>query len=216
MPPTPYTRIYPGAAFPALVRPSPCGEMLRQEIVYSGLISQDITKINIGVVPTECTITFADALLPAEEAAFDGICAAHTGIMYVPCLNGMLQAVDLELAITEDVNWQVTSGILTTPTFFTDEEPAQLQYLLGRTIGLHKGDGGQVRVLEKMDGEPDSEMGIINLPDTGGAWAKFKFDTSIPPRPGLRNTYEVQARRNGAVSLSLEFTALSMVKIVVK
>jgi hypothetical protein len=189
------------------VAPQPHGSTLETEIRYSA-IAEPVVDSNIGVVTGDCVVTFANALTAGDETIFDNVCAAHTGIGYVSRVMGSVEAVALEHAVTATVTpWETLNGRLTTPQFFTDEDPSLLPNLLGRVIGLHKGDGGEIQVLEEVDGE------AVVLPNVGAVWTKFKFDTTVAPREGLRNIYKVQARLNGAASLDLEFVALSMLHV---
>lgn len=205
---TNYAYNYPGVDWPALVTAAPNGTVLTVAIEQNAAITiplRDIIMTGDGV----CNIWFTDALPAPDEAALDAIRATHTGVGVVASLTGTVKVP--AGAVIEDITWQTLEGIITTPGFFINYDPAQLPSLFARTIGEIKGDGGEFRVVEEVDGEADVVVVQQALPDTLGVWEKFKIDTTTPPRMGIRNTYRVEMRLNGAANLDQKYSAVSMV-----
>jgi hypothetical protein len=216
MPPTDYTRTYPGPEFAALVTPAPNATVLRNTILYDPLITEALTDMSIGAPAGDCIFTFANALPAPDEAQLDAICAAHTGIRVLTTMESAFPVVRDEVAVTEDVNWQTLAEVVTTPSFFTD--PGDLANLFGRIVGEYKavaGGGGelpQLQVCEKVAGLPDEDK--ISPPAdmaAAAAWATFGVSTDVTVRDGYHNTYIVQARLNGAVSFDIKWTTMSMI-----
>ena len=187
-------------------------EQLQNEILQNPGITILVEHIDANVEPDKCDIFMADALPAPEIPVLDGIVAAHQGIGYATTLLGTLTALSEPVAVTEDLNWQMLYRLRTTPTFFTNSMPE----LLARLIGEHKGDGGEITIVEGVTGEPDVDIIAppFALPDTAGSWEPFKADSNVPPREGLRNSYSIMARLNGATSLEMRFTTATMVLAV--
>lgn len=178
-------------------------DQLELSIIYDTAITvalDDTQGINVNSPdPDKCDIWFVDPLPAPDEAALDAIVAAHTGVGIVTTMFGSMPIPGGN--ITEDLTWQELESIITTPTFFVDGFPAQLSDILGRVILQVKGDGGEIQLVEQMDGEPDVVIaGPQALPDTAGAWVTVKMDTHTAPRDGVRNRYCTVARLNGATS----------------
>lgn len=158
-------------------------------------------------------IYMADLLTAPQEAALTAAVLAHQGYGINATMKGTLPLVQLERAILSDVPWEVVEGVVTTPSFF---DPNMTQ-IISRIIGEHKGDGGQLSLIERVNGAvPEEEEKIVpvfDFPNVGATWTRFKVDSTIPPRDGLRNIYETKARLNGAASLSFRYMTISMIVV---
>jgi hypothetical protein len=211
---TPYTYVYPGAAFPALVTAAPNGTVLRNTIKYDPAITIVLDQLDIGIVPGDCVFTFADPLPAPDETQLDAICAAHTGVRILTSMESSSPVVTGEVTVTEDAAWQNLAEIVTTPSFFSDD----LASLFGRVVGEYKavvGAGGelpQIQVCEKVAGQANEDK--ISPPAdmaAAAAWATFGVSTDVPVRDGYHNAYVFQARLNGAASFELKWTTMSMI-----
>lgn len=169
--------------------------------------------INTDIEPDKLDIYMSAALDAGQQATLTATVAAHQGTGYVATMQGTLPLVNGEQAVTSDLAWEVIEGVKTTPGFFSDD----LNQIIARVVGEHRGDGGQLSIMETVDGEGTEEKTSppFDFPDTGGAWQTFKVDSNIPPRAGLRNLYRTDCRLNGAASLELRYTTISMIKVVV-
>lgn len=213
MPKTPYTYTYPGADFPSLVTPAPCGSTLASAIKYNPAITIALDEISIGIVPGDCVFTFADVLPAADKTALDAICAATTGTRVIVSMEASSSVAVDEVTVVSDASWQFIAEIVTTPSFFSED----LSALFGRIVGAYKataGGGGelpQIKVLEKVAGQPDEDK--ISPPyDFAAAadWTTFGVSTDVPVRDGYHNVYCVLARLNGAASLEIRGTTMSV------
>lgn len=178
------------------------------------IIKVDTGKgINVNVAPGKLDICMADLLTAPQEAALDAAVAAHQGYGIDAKMQGTIPLVRLEHSIVSDVPWEVVEGVVTTPSFF---DPDMTQ-IISRIIGEHKGDGGQLRLVEEMEGEADEEkiVPVFDFPNVGATWTRFKVDSNVPPRDGLRNIYRTDCRLNGAASLSLRYATISMIVVKV-
>jgi len=212
--PQSYVKDYP-ADFPSLVTTEPNGSDLGTSIYYSG-IAEALESITVGVPVGQCTVVFANALSPGDEATFDAIIAAHTGLAYATTMKACNAVVADPKTITDDLTWQLLAQITTTPSFFTED----LSQLVGRLVGQYQavaGGGGelpQLRIVEMVSGLPDEDK----LPPTDMAaqvgFANFGLSTSVPPRDGYHNTYQILARLNGAASFDMQWTTFSMLDAV--
>lgn len=214
MPQTPYTRVYPGPDFAALVTAAPSATVLRNTIAYDPAITIALDEISIGAPAGDCIFTFADVLPAPDEAALDAICAAHTGVRVVTTMESSSPVVVGEVSVTENATWQTIAEVTTTPSFFTDN----LADLFGRIVGEYKavaGGGGelpQIQVCEKVAGLPDEDK--MNPPiDMAAAadWVTFGESTNVVVRNGYHNIYVFQARLNGAASFEMKWTTMSMI-----
>jgi hypothetical protein len=180
------------------------GDQLELSIIYDTAITIALDPtggINVNQPdPGKCNIWFADPLPAPDKAALDAIVAAHQGIGIITTMFGSMPIPAGD--ITEPgPDWQELESIITTPTFFVDGFPASLPSILGRVILQVKGDGGQIQLVEQIEGQPDVVIaGPQALPDTAGSWATIKMDTHTPPRDGVRNRYCTVAQLNGATS----------------
>ena len=162
----------------------------------------------------KCNIWFVDPLPVPDQAALDGIVAAHLGYGGVVTLLGSMPI--REQAVIEDLTWQPLESIITTPGFFVNNDAALLPQLMARVINQIMGDGGQLKVTEEMEGQPDVDiLPEVNLADTLGAWLTAKYDSSTPPRDGVRNRYVVKARLNGATNLAVRSGSISMIRVII-
>jgi len=214
MPQTPYTRIYPGPDFAALVTAAPNATVLRNTIAYDPAITVALDEISIGSPAGDCVFTFADVLPAPDEAQLDAICAAHTGVRVVTSMESSSPVVVGEVTVTEDVAWQNIAEIVTTPSFFTDNLPD----LFGRIVGEYKavaGGGGelpQIQVCEKVAGQANEDKMSPPVDMAASAdWSTFGASTDVVVRNGYHNTYVFQARLNGATSFELKWTTMSMI-----
>lgn len=184
---------------------------LTYEIDNDDLIVIKVDHINVGIEPGKCDIYMADVLTAPQKTALDAGVAAHQGFGINATMQGTLQLVNLERDIISDVPWEVVGGIVTTPSFF---DPSMTQ-IIARITGEHKGDGGQLQIVEEMEGEANEDKitPAFNFPDVGAVWTRFKVDSNVPPRDGLRNIYRTDARLDGAVSLSLRYATISMIVV---
>ena len=189
------------------------GEYLQDTITFWSGITTAVSAINIGVEPDKCDIWFVDALSAGDEAILDAVVAAHPGYGVAASVEGTLTVVRTSLAIVTDADWTVLGGLVTTPSFFSPI----LSQILGRVLGLHKGDGGQIRIVEEMAGQPDVVITNppLDLPNVGATFTRFKKDTNVLLRDGTHNIYRVEARLNGATTLELEYAAVSMLKVII-
>jgi hypothetical protein len=173
----------------------------------------DAKGINVNVNPGKLDICMSDALTAPQEAALDATVAAHQGWGINAQMMGTLQLVNKEDAIISDVPWEVVEGVVTTPNFFDPD----MTSIICRIIGEHKGDGGQLRLVEEVDGQGDEEKinPFFDFPDVGATWTRFKVDSNVPPRDGLRNIYRTDCRLNGATNLTLRYSTISMIVVKV-
>jgi hypothetical protein len=178
-----------------------------------GVLVDDSKGINVNVNPGKIDICMADLLTAPQETALDAVVAAHQGWGINASMQGTLQLVNKEDSIISDVPWEVVDGVVTTPRFFDPD----VTKIICRIIGEHKGDGGQLRLVEKVDGEADEEkiFPFFDFPDVGPTWTRFKVDSNVPPRDGLRNIYRTDCRLNGATNLTLRYATISMILVKV-
>jgi hypothetical protein len=181
------------------------GTALEDQIKADSAITTTLDYIDVNVTPDICAITFAAALTAPEEAALDAVVAAHQGTLVTYNLDGVLPVgpSDQPVVVTEDLTWQLLGVMVTRPSFFSPDMNA----LFGNGNGCHQGDGGQIRVVEVVDGEPDEDKTNppIDLPNTGGSMKIFRFTTNVPPRyTTVPNMYRIEARLNGAAALSIQ------------
>jgi hypothetical protein len=156
-------------------------------------------------------IYMADLLTALQETALTAAVLAHQGVGIDATMQGTLSLVQLERSIVSDVPWEVVEGVVTTPSFF-DPDMAQI---IARITGEHKGDGGQLQIVEDVSGEvpEDKIVPAFDFPNVGAVWTRFKVDSTVPPRDALRNVYRTEARRNGAASLDIRYASISMVVV---
>lgn len=169
--------------------------------------------INVNVRPGKLDVYMTAALSPADEAVLTAVVAAHQGFGVVAELKGTIHIANGETVVNQDASWQVLGGIVTTPRFFFPD----VTKIIARIIGQHKGTGGQVSLNEDMDGNPDEEKinPFFELPDTLGEWKRFKVDSNVSPRDGLRNAYVPRTRLNGTANLSIRYATISMIKVLI-
>lgn len=159
-----------------------------------------------------CDIWFVDPLPVPDEAALNAVVAAHQGVGIVAEMPGSVRILDQD--ITEDLTWQEIGSVITTPTFFVDDDPALLTELFGRLINQVMGDGGEIKLVEEVAGQPDVDiLPATALPNTGGLWQDTKFDSQVTPRDGVRNRYAAYARLNGAAACKVRSGSLSMIRV---
>jgi hypothetical protein len=187
-------------------------EYLQDTIQFWTSIVTPLIAINAGVEPDKCDIWFDGPLSAPDQATLDGVVATHPGVGIAATVEGTLQVAQVTTIVTSDLIWQVLGGIVTTPAFFT---PIMSQ-IMGRALGLHKGDGGQLRIVEEVQGEPDVVITSppFDFPNVGGVFTRFKKDTNVTLRDGTHNLYRVEARLNGATALEIEYAAVSMLKVI--
>jgi hypothetical protein len=185
---------------------------LTYEVDNDAAIVVDVDHVDSNVAPIMLDIYMAEALTAPQEAALDAAVAAHQGYGINANMMGTLTLVSLERSIVEDATWEVVEGVVTTPSFFDPD----MTKIISRIIGEHKGDGGQLCLTEDMDGvEEEKIVPAYDFPDTAGSWERFKVDSNVPPRDGLRNIYKTCARLNGAANLELRYATISMIVVKV-
>ena len=192
---------------------------LQQKIAYDAAITIALDTVN-GINANapdldKCNIWFVDPLPVPDKAALDVIVATHPGIGVVATLPGSMPI--RPQTVTEDLTWQEMESIITTPAFFVDNDPALLPGLLARVIGQFKTTGTtcELKVVEQIEGQPDVDITpAVALPDTADVWTTLKFDSSVPPRDGVRNRYCVLGRQNGGGAWDIRSASISMVKVV--
>ena len=184
---------------------------LAYEVTHDVAIGVLPDHMDANIEPNLLDIYMADLLTAPQEAALTAAVAAHQGVGINAAMKGTLPVSHGELIVASDLDWQVLEGIVTTPSFF---DPDMTQ-IIARIIGEHRGDGGQLRLLEGMSGQADEDkiVPFFDLPDTAGQWQRFKVDSTVPPRDGLRNIYRTDARRNGALGLELRYATISMIVV---
>jgi len=109
--------------------------------------------------------------------------------------------------------WEVIGGVVTNPSFFIPD----LNKALGKLLGQAKvsGSGAQIRVVEEKEGEADVVViGPFDVPDSGGAWVVFNQPSHTVARSGDL-IYRVEAQLNGATSMEVRFTTMSLLELVV-
>jgi hypothetical protein len=182
---------------------------LEYEINANVAIAVLVDHIDTGIVPDKCDIYMADALTAPQEAALTATVAATQGYGINSIMQGTLPLVHGEAAVLNDA-WEVIEGVVTTPRFFDPD----VSKIICRIIGEHKGDGGQLCLTEDMDGVDEEKIvPAFDFPDVGAVWTRFKVDSNVPPRDGLRNIYKTRARLNGATNLSLRYATISMIVV---
>lgn len=190
---------------------------LEEQIENDSAITTALDFINAGITPDICAITFVDALTAPEETALDAVVAAHQGVLVIYKMDGVLPvgAVGSQpVVITEDVNWQLIDICVTRPSFFSSD----MNSLFGVVNGCYNGDGGQMRIVEVVEGQPneDKTNPPIDLTDTGGSMVILQFTTNVPPRKtAIPNQYRVEARLNGATNLSVQAMNFGIVEFKV-
>lgn len=205
-----YTKNYP-ADFPALATSEPNGSDLGTTIKYSSIV-ETLEYVTIGTPAGQATFAFANPLSPGDEATFDAIIAAHTGIAAVTSMKASNPVVGATHSVTEDITWELLAEIITTPSFFTED----LADLVGRIVGSYKataGGGGelpQIKVIEKVTGEADEDKLPPYNMAAQATFTNFGVSTTVPVRDGYHNHYCVMARLNGSALFELQWTTLSM------
>jgi len=186
------------------------GEYLQDTIAfYSGIVTA-LSCINVNIEPDKCDIWFVDPLSVGDEAILDAVVAAHQGFGIAVFVTGTAPVTILTKAVVSDVSWETVFGIVTTPSFFWPT----LTEIMGRVLGLYQGDGGELRIVEQMQGQADVVMASYAFP-VAGSPTRFRIDTTVPPRDGTHNIYQVECRLNGATNLTLQYTSFSMMKVIV-
>lgn len=185
-------------------------DQLQYEIAVS-IPAVAVDHIDVGIEPDKLDIYMSDALDAAQQATLTATVAAHLGYGVVADLKGTTLMASSELAVVEDANWQHIGGVVTTPHFFE----ADVTKIISRIIGEYNGDGGQVRFVENLDGVGDEEKvnPFYEFADSAGQWKRFKVDSNVVPRDGVRNVYELLCRRNGAAALSIRHVTVSMIVV---
>jgi hypothetical protein len=186
---------------------------LTYDVDNDGAIVIAVDHMDANIEPDKLDIYMADALTAPQEAALTVAVAAHQGYGINATMQGTLQLVKKEESIVSDVPWEVIEGVVTTPSFFDPD----LTSIICRIIGEHKGDGGQLRLVEDVDGQGEEEKinPFYEFPNVGPTWTRFKIDSNVPPRDGLRNVYRTDCRLNGAASLDLRYCTISMIVVKV-
>lgn len=189
------------------------GNQLALEIAADPAIIIALDHLDANIEPDKLDVYMADALTAPEETALTAVVLATQGVGLTTTLLGALTLVNAEKIITGDAVWDIMEGLLTTPSFFTSD----MSQISARIIGEHKGTGGQLRLVENVDGSGDEEKinPFFEFPDTSGAWVRFKVDSDVVPREGIRNLYRTECRLDGTASLSLRYATISMLKVVV-
>lgn len=192
------------------------GTQLAKEIAKNDAIGVAVDPnkgINTNVEPDKLDIYMADLLTAPQEAALTATVAATQGVSIVVTLEVTIPLVGKEVAVIGDLIWDVLEGAVTTPSFFCED----MNCLFARIIGEHRGDGGQLRLVENVDGEGDEEkiVPFFEFPDTVGAWKRFSVDSNVVPRDGQQNVYRTDARLNGAAALDIRYATISMIKAIV-
>ena len=184
---------------------------LTYEIDADVTIGVAVYGMATDIEPDKLDIYMNDALTAPEEAALTATVAAHQGYGIDAQMQGTLPLVKKEESVISDVPWEILEGVVTTPSFF---DPDMTQ-IISRIIGEHRGDGGQLCLTERVDGLAPEEkiVPVFDFPNVGATWTKFKVDSNIPPRDGIRNVYETKCRLNGATNLWLRYTTISMIVV---
>lgn len=184
---------------------------LTYEIGANAAIGVVASYMDVNVEPNKLDVYMADALTAPQEAALTATVAAHQGYGIDADMQGTLPLVKKEEVITSDVDWEIIEGVVTTPSFF---DPT-MSNIISRIVGEHRGDGGELRLIEEVLGEADEEkiVPVFSFPNVGAEWTRFKIDSSVPPRDGLRNVYRTDCRLNGATSLALRYATISMITV---
>jgi hypothetical protein len=194
---------------------------LETSIGYDPAITIALSHIDCNIAPDICAITFDDALPVPDKAALDALVAAHQGVLVVSLMEASLPVGaigDQSVDVTQDLVWQSIDLCVTRPGFFSPN----MADLIGPVNGCYASvGGGELRIIEEGNGLAPEEK--INppfvFPDTAGAMVVFVTQTNVPPRvgadPSLPNMYRIEARLNGATSLSFKAINFSIVNFKV-
>lgn len=165
---------------------------------------------SLDTVGDQVIVQFSEELGAGPEAALDAIVAAHDGSPLTKiAFRASATLTALPVAITEDQSWEEVGGIVTNVAFFIPN----LAMALGRVVGQYKavGTGAQIRIAKA---DSTVLLGPTSLADTNDVWSVLSETTS----PGLpleteEYQYSVQARLNGATSLSFRYVSFTLLEI---
>ncbi len=170
-----------------------------------------------GVVKdgTGLRVQFDNPLGLADKALLDGVIDSHEGIK--PMDRKLLGASTLlrqDVSVSNETEWQQLAGVVSRPSFFTPNLASVVGQVLGQMFCV--GGGAEIRLVEDVDGGG----GAINVmtepyvvPDTAGKWSILVMLSDKPPSEGS-NVYHLEARRNGAASLKIKNTSLTLIEMV--
>ena len=186
-------------------------DKLQKEIAADPALQSLIQSINGR--GNEVSIDFSGELTTEQEEALDTIVAAHTGtatdIKFHESTTLFSEKKDL-LDINE---WEDLGGVATDPEFFTPN----IASIFGRVGCALKtsGAGAEIRVVEDKFGViTDLTTTPIQLPDTGGLWVPFQFNTDASPNAGGA-IYRVEGRRSAATLAEVKYVVISMMEWVI-
>ena len=140
----------------------------------------------------------------ADRATLGGIIAAHTGVAAPRVtFHASSKFVESTAAISNDTDWEVLGGVVTSPSFFADD----LDSIVGRCTGFCEvtGLGVELRVTE-------NGATMLSSPHALSESGTFQFDTDTPPSAG-QNVYRLEARLNGATAASVSFVSMSLLEV---
>ena len=193
-------------------------DTLLDTVAFGGLAGEIeihpwITVALISVLPTDpvggIDITMAAALSDLEKSRLDGLVAGHMGVDVKKTRLMSRPVVGLEVVLPGP--WTTLDGFAIDPLELT----GTVSRLVARVSGElnTNGDGAELQVIETTDaGAEDKFAAPIALPNTGGAWATFTFDSDVLLREGTPpNVYEFRGRRDGAGSASLRYCELALI-----
>jgi hypothetical protein len=187
---------------------------LASETALTAAVEADagITTALDGVSQDEdaATVTFhfPTALAGGEKTALDALVAAHDGAAPTQLkFHAASKLIEGELTVTQDATWQTLGGVVTTPDFFM----ATLAAGLGRIVGSYKsvGTAPEIRIIE----DDTTTLCTFSAVATADVWTMMQFFTTTPPTAGTHE-YKIEGRLNGATSMSVRFTSMSLLEAV--
>jgi hypothetical protein len=187
--------------------------LLQEQIVGTAkaldFICASALPVNVGAIEVHFVDTDPDAIPDSDEAIVAAAIAAHTGKQAAEFKASSKLVEQAEVAITDDLTWQVLGGVVTNPSFFVPD----VATAFGKIICISKAVDAtaELRVVER-DTSDNSEVVccLVQIPETATMQA-FDFNTTTPPRAGTME-YRLEGRLNGATSAAVGFASMSLFK----
>jgi hypothetical protein len=188
---------------------------LQNEIVAAGLatdgvVVQDATFVGNGCYEGgEINVLFSAPLSDPDKAKLDATVAAHKGkVVLSATFIVTAEVVHDEVALSP--TWADLGGVVTSIDYFVPD----LATAVARVVGAYKasGAGAQIRIVVGLPGTDEPMSAVLDLPDTGGAWAFIPTFNSNTPPPAGKAMYRLQGQLNGAASASVQYTSMSLLE----
>lgn len=187
---------------------------LREEIIVLGGKAL-MEHIHVDEAIDTCYVVTTVTLSGPQEAALDGVIAAHTGDSYeVEIHYAELKIVDQLITITNTTPWQELGGIIVDP--YKVVPASRINNTFIRLTGAIRTDGTEVQfVLAEDVGGLGSTINVLrsppfDAPNTGNEWRIAEVTTNVPLTGGERNIYTLAARLRGSTSAAIRYAQVTL------